>query len=57
MRYNERQQYAHTLQNQFGVDFHKFMEAEGNANQMELAQEFGISLGEVKKLKDKLDRA
>lgn len=41
----------------FGVDYHRFIDMESNASHMEIAQEFGISLGEVKKLKKKLDRA
>ncbi|WP_176555822.1 hypothetical protein [Virgibacillus ndiopensis] len=40
-----------------GVDLHRFMELEGHANHMEIAQELGISLGEVKMLKKKINRA
>ncbi|MDY0396838.1 hypothetical protein ACFSMW_14960 [Virgibacillus halophilus] len=41
----------------FGVNYHRFLELESDANHMEIAQELGISLGEVKMLKKKLDRA
>jgi hypothetical protein len=41
----------------FGVDFHDFMQKERETNSMELAEEFGISLESVKKLKQKLHRS
>lgn len=40
-----------------GVNFHRFMEVEDQFNHMEIAKEFGISLGEVKMLKKKVTRA
>jgi len=40
----------------YGVDFHRFLELEGIANHMEIAEELGISLGEVKTLKQKIIR-
>jgi hypothetical protein len=39
-----------------GVDFHDFIQKEQNATNYELAEEFGISLGNVKDLKKKLSR-
>ncbi|WP_193224595.1 hypothetical protein [Bacillus sp. B1-b2] len=39
-----------------GIDFHDFMEKEGNNNAVELASEFGLSLGDVKKLKKQLGK-
>ncbi|CAI9396830.1 hypothetical protein ACTQ5K_05370 [Niallia sp. Sow4_A1] len=40
-----------------GVDFHDFIKREGNSsNAVELASEFGLSLGEVKKLKKQLGK-
>lgn len=41
----------------FGVDFHSFLESEQHLNRMEIAQEFGVSLKDVKKLKESLNRA
>ncbi|MFC2948452.1 hypothetical protein [Virgibacillus sediminis] len=40
-----------------GINFHRFMELENYANHMEIAEEFGISLGEVHKLKKKISRS
>lgn len=40
----------------FGVDFHRFLELEDYANHMEIAEELGISIGEVKALKKKVTR-
>ncbi|MFD2630947.1 hypothetical protein [Oceanobacillus kapialis] len=57
MRANDKQWVTNHNKELFGVNLHHFMEMEGHANHMELAQEFGISLGEVKKLKKKLNRA
>jgi hypothetical protein len=40
----------------FGVNFHDFIKSEAAVKQnMELASEFGISLGEVKKLRKYLE--
>lgn len=41
----------------YGVDFHDFIQKEANTNTFELASEFGLTLGEVKKLKKKLERS
>lgn len=41
----------------FGVNFHDFMEKDPHLSRMEMAQEFGVSLKDVKKLKESLDRA
>lgn len=41
----------------FGVHFHKFMEQDSQLTRMEMAQEFGISLKDVKKLKENIDRS
>ncbi|MFD2446178.1 hypothetical protein ACFSO7_19650 [Bacillus sp. CGMCC 1.16607] len=41
----------------YGVDFHDFIQKEANANTFELASEFGLTLGDVKKLKKKLERS
>lgn len=40
----------------FGINLHKFMEMEEHANSMDIAQEFGLSIGEVNKLKKKINR-
>ncbi len=57
MRSPEKQWYAHNHNQVFGVNLHRFMELEGNTSHMEIAQELGISLGEVKMLKKKINRA
>ncbi|GGB28535.1 hypothetical protein GCM10011409_02320 [Lentibacillus populi] len=56
MRFSEK--HWNTAQNKdiFGVNLHRFIELENEATHMEIAQEFGISLGEVKKLKKKITR-
>lgn len=41
----------------FGVDFHDFIQREQQASMFELASEFGLSLGDVKKLKKHLERS
>ncbi|MBO8155969.1 MAG: hypothetical protein H0Z32_05870 [Bacillaceae bacterium] len=41
----------------FNIDFHKFTTLSEERTPMELAQEFGISLKEVKKLKERLNRS
>ncbi len=40
----------------FGLDFHKFIEKEHLMTTYELAEEFGVSLEAVKKLKQRLNR-
>lgn len=41
----------------FGVDFHDFIEKEQNSTSFELASEFGLTMGDVKKLKKHLARS
>lgn len=41
----------------FGVHFHEFIEKESQLTRMEMAQEFGVSLKDIKKLKESLNRA
>jgi hypothetical protein len=41
----------------FGVDFHDFIQKEGHTNSSELASEFGITMGDVRKLKKHLGRS
>ncbi|MEH7082132.1 hypothetical protein V7139_05270 [Neobacillus drentensis] len=41
----------------FGVDFHDFIQKEQHANSFELASEFGITIGDVRKLKKHLERS
>ncbi|WP_284139691.1 MULTISPECIES: sigma factor-like helix-turn-helix DNA-binding protein [unclassified Virgibacillus] len=57
MRYHEKQWATNANQDIFQVDFHRFIELYGDATHMEIAEELGISLGEVKALKKKLNRA
>jgi hypothetical protein len=58
MRINEKNQIITDGNNQiFNTNLHHFMERENQANSLELASEFGLSLGEVKLLKKKLERS
>ncbi|WP_066090403.1 hypothetical protein [Neobacillus novalis] len=41
----------------FGVDFHDFIQKEQQSNSFELASEFGLSIGDVRKLKKHLERS
>jgi len=41
----------------FGVDFHDFIQKEQNATSFELASEFGLTIGDVRKLKKHLERS
>ncbi len=57
MRSSARQQmHHHSLQPLFNTDYHSFMEREAQHTNFELATEFGLSLREVKLLKNKLSR-
>ncbi|GAB3050423.1 hypothetical protein [Virgibacillus ainsalahensis] len=57
MRSNDKQWNVSMSKEVTGVDLHHFMELQGHANHMEIAEEFGITLGEVKMLKKKINRA
>ncbi|WP_200801012.1 hypothetical protein [Ornithinibacillus halophilus] len=57
MRMNEKQWSSKSNGDIFGVNYHRFVELDGASNHMEIAQELGISLGEVKALKKKMNRA
>ena len=57
MRYNEKHWYSSMNKDISGINLHRFMEIEGDANHMEIAEELGISIGEVKMLKKKINRA
>ena len=41
----------------FGVDFHDFIQKEQHSTSIELASEFGLTMGDVKKLKKHLERS
>jgi hypothetical protein len=41
----------------FGVDFHDFIQKQQQTTTFELACEFGLSLGDVQKLKKQLERS
>ncbi|MBM7651789.1 hypothetical protein [Neobacillus cucumis] len=41
----------------FGVDFRDSIQKEGHSNSVELASEFGLTLGDVRKLKKHLGRS
>lgn len=58
MRYNQKVETSSNGTNQvFGVDFHDFIQKQENSSNMELAEEFGVSLKDVKTLKQKLGRS
>ncbi len=44
-------------QDVFNVDFHHFMSASADQSAIELAQEFGLSLKDIKYLKEKINRS
>lgn len=49
---------AHSAETRlFGVDFHDIIQKEQQSSAYELASEFGLSLGDVKKLKKHLERS
>ncbi|MCP8967282.1 hypothetical protein [Ectobacillus ponti] len=57
MRMNDRGHFSTDGAKQlFNVSFHDFAEREQNTTTLELASEFGISLQDVKKLKQHLGR-
>ncbi|WP_169750775.1 hypothetical protein [Ornithinibacillus contaminans] len=56
MRYNEKHWNSQQNRDIFGVNLHRFIEMQESSNHMEIAQELGISLGEVKALKKKINR-
>jgi hypothetical protein len=41
----------------FGVDFHDFIQKEQHGTSFELASEFGITIGDVRKLKKQMERS
>lgn len=58
MRNNEKNGMTSNGANQlFGIDFHHFIEKQESATNLELAQEFGVSLKDVRLLKQKLGRS
>ncbi|WP_171046244.1 hypothetical protein [Lentibacillus cibarius] len=56
MRVHEKQWNASVNKGIYGADFHRFMELEDQSPHMEIAEELGITLGEVKQLKKKVNR-
>ncbi|MGJ7920593.1 hypothetical protein [Neobacillus sp. LXY-4] len=58
MRFSSKGMSAIEGENQlFGVDFHDFIQKEQQSTMFELASEYGLSLGDVKKLKKQLERS
>ncbi|MFC3039159.1 hypothetical protein ACFOGI_02700 [Virgibacillus xinjiangensis] len=57
MRMNEKHGITINATDVTGINFHRFMELESHATHMEIAEELGISLGEVQRLKKKVNRA
>lgn len=57
MRQQDKQWYAGNSKDIFGVDLHRFVDLDGHANHLEIAEELGISIGEVRMLKKKLNRS
>ncbi|MBP3951395.1 hypothetical protein [Bacillus suaedae] len=57
MRASMRQQmHQNALAPLFNMDYHNFLERENQQSNIELASEFGLSLRDVKTLKNKLAR-
>ncbi|KYG31877.1 hypothetical protein [Alkalihalobacillus trypoxylicola] len=52
----KQQTHLHNLQPIFHVDYHSFIEKESQQTNFELAHEFGVSLRDIKVLKQKLSR-
>ncbi|WP_251549316.1 hypothetical protein [Neobacillus muris] len=58
MRMSEKGRNAQSMEGRlFGVDFHDFIQKEHESTTFELASEFGLTMGDVKKLKKHLGRA
>lgn len=58
VRMSNRGYQVNSPENQlFGVDLHDFIQQEANSTTYELASEFGLTLGDVKKLKKRLERS
>ncbi|GGM30850.1 hypothetical protein GCM10011351_16170 [Paraliobacillus quinghaiensis] len=57
MRINNKQLNTQGTASIFGANFHRFVELESFSNSLEIAEELGISLHDVKKLKEKLNRS
>ena len=58
MRFGEKMQVSQQGTNElFGVDFHDFIQKENNSTSVELASEFGLTLGDVRKMKKQLHRS
>lgn len=58
MRFSEKGMNVQSADSRlFGVDFHDFTQKEQQPTAFELASEFGLTVGEVKKLKKHLERS
>lgn len=58
MRFSEKGMKVQSADSRlFGVDFHDFLQKEHELNALELASEFGLTIGDVKKLKKHLERS
>ncbi len=58
MRASEKHEHSKlTNKKVFGVNFHDFIEKHEHTPSLELASEFGLTLGEIRKLKKQLERS
>ncbi|WP_172840506.1 hypothetical protein [Virgibacillus phasianinus] len=57
MRVNDMQWKTSNSKDLQDINLHRFMEIHEHANPMEIAMELGISIGEVKQLKKRINRA
>ena len=58
MRFSEKGMNTQSADSRlFGVDFHDFIQKEQQTTTFELASEFGLSIGDVRKLKKHLERS
>jgi hypothetical protein len=57
MRQSDKETWVkQTAQGMLGVDFHHFIEKEPITSNVELSKEFGVSIGEVRKLRRLLEK-
>jgi hypothetical protein len=58
MRFSEKGQLSHQGSNQlYGVDLHDFIQKEQTSTYVELASEYGVTIGDVRKLKKQINRS
>ncbi|WP_169728838.1 hypothetical protein [Aneurinibacillus terranovensis] len=57
MRQSQKETTANQINNRlFNIDFHEFLENEAKLSDIELAQEMGITLQDIRTLREKMRR-